>query len=142
MDAMMKIAIVIILTWASLGTIVFIISTIVKTKRNISKTRSSRRVSLLHDLMKAGIEHKYKESEHPAIVVPDDDCVASNNISTITIADMKTGKLYFLDRRSALSGQDILEVCKPNSKIYDLPGDLFVVEDNMVDMEKLYKGAE
>ena len=144
MDLFIKLTLIFIAVFAALGTISFIITNIIKTKHAIeeNKPKASPFVADLHAATIQSVKEKYKAMHQEALIIPDDDCVPRNKITTSTLIDMKNGTLYLLDRRSAPSGKDILEVVKPGAKIYDLPGDLFLVSDLEVDMEKLYEGAK
>jgi len=144
MELTMSTAVLIIIIIAAVGTLSFTITNIVvnvvKLKRERPKV--SRLTVELHDAVIKRTKERFKEIGHEVIIIPDDDCVPTNKITTATLIDMKNGAMYLVDRKSAPSGKDILEVCKPGAKIYDLPGDMFAVDDQEVDIDKLYEGAK
>jgi len=134
------IALSIIITLAIIATVAFIISIIGNNIRN--KPNASPAIVRMHDAVKKTTIEKFKENGHGCIVIDDPDCVPKNKITTISIFDMKTGKMYLMDRSTSVSGKDILGVCHKDAQIYTFPGDMFIVSDDDIDHEKLYNEVE
>ena len=134
------IALSIIITLATIATVAFIISIIGNNKRN--KPNASPVVVKIHDAVKKNTIKKFKANGRGCIVIDDPDCVPNDKITAISIFDMKTGKMYFMDRSTSVSGKDILSVCYKNAQIYTFPGDMFIVSGDDVDLKKLYDEVE
>ncbi len=134
------IALSIITTAAIIATVTFMISTIGNNKRN--KPNASPVVVKIHDKVKKNAIKKFKANGRGCIVIDDPDCVPNNKITAISIFDMKTGKMYFMDRSTSVSGKDILGVCHKDAQIYTFPGDMFIVSGDDVDLKKLYDEVE
>lgn len=130
----------IITTLAIIGTVTFIISTISNNRRN--KPNASPAIVKMHEAVKKTTIEQFKENGHGCIVIDDPDCVSKDKITTISIFDMKTGKMYLMDRLTSLSGRDILDVCHKDAHIYTFPGDMFIVSDDDIDHKKLYNEVE